>query len=127
MLNIGIKGIQELIVTKENCAGRIGSGELDVFATPAMLALVEKTAWMSVADELEKGEGTVGTKVSLSHSAPTPLGKKVRCETELVEIDRKRLVFNFTVYDDSGVVGSGTHERFIINSEKFIKKALEKG
>lgn len=82
---------------------------------------------MSVADELEKGEGTVGTKVSLSHSAPTPLGKKVRCETELVEIDRKRLVFNFTVYDDSGVVGSGTHERFIINSEKFIKKALEKG
>ena len=127
MLSIGIKGIQEQIVTKDNCAGRIGSGELDVFATPAMLALVEKTAWMSIADELGPEEGTVGTKVTLSHSAPTPLGKTVRCETELVEIDRKRLVFSFAVYDDSGIVGSGTHERFIINSERFMKKALEKG
>jgi len=115
-----------MIVELKDCAGKIGSGELDVFSTPAMLALAEKTSWMSIADELGEGEGTVGIKVILNHRAATPVGQKVWCETELIEIDRKRLVFRFEVSDGSGPVGDGIHERFIINNDRFMAKANEK-
>lgn len=126
MLTKGIKGTKTITVTEENTAKAYGSGELEVFATPAMIALIEQTAWQSVAGELADGEGTVGTKVDVSHSAATPLGMDVRCETELVEVDRRRLVFHAEVFDDAGKVGEGTHERFIIRNEPFLKKANEK-
>ena len=83
MLQAGIKGSIELTVTKEKCAGALGSGELDVFATPAMIALMEETAWKSVAPYLEPGEGTVGTALDVRHLAATPVGLRVRCDTEL--------------------------------------------
>ena len=104
-------------------ARNMGSGTLDVFATPAMIALIEETAWRSVAPELENGMATVGTNLNIAHVAPTPVGMTVRCETELAEIDGRRLVFNVKVSDESGEIGKGTHERFIINEEKFQKKA----
>lgn len=126
MLQTGIKGRIELTVTKDKCAGALGSGELDVFATPAMIALIEETAWKSVVSELQPGEGTVGTALNVRHLAATPIGLQVWCETELSLVDRRRLVFDVKVYDAFGLVGEGTHERFIIQVEKFMKRANEK-
>ena len=126
MLEPGIKGTKTVRVTSENTAKAYGSGQLEVFATPAMIALIEQTAWQSVAGELGEGEGTVGTRVDVSHSAATPLGMEVRCETELMEVDRRRLVFRAEVFDEAGLVGEGTHERFIIRNEPFLQKANQK-
>ena len=123
MLKEGVKGTQEIMVTEENTAKVMGSGALDVFATPAMIALMEKTAWTSVADELDEGCGTVGISLNVAHSAPTPLGMKVTCESELTGIDGRKLTFHVKAYDEKGVIGEGTHERFIIQNEKFQKKA----
>ncbi len=118
-MKTGIKGHAELTVSEKYSAKAMGSGELDVFATPAMIALIEKTAWQSVAPKLGPGQGTVGTKLDVSHISATPLGMKVSCDTELVEIDGRRLVFRAEVYDEAGKIGEGTHERFIVDNEKF--------
>lgn len=116
----------ERTVTNEMTARVMGSGTLNVLATPAMIALIEETAWKSVADMLEEGQATVGTNLKVDHLAPTPVGMKVVCNTELVEVDGRRLVFNVSVSDEAGEVGRGTHERFIINESKFQAKANAK-
>lgn len=126
MLTTGIKGREEVLVTEANSAKTMGSGTLDVFATPSMAALMEQTAWKSVAPHLEEGNGTVGTVLTITHDAPTPLGMKVWCESELVEIDGRRLVFHVEAYDEKGKIGGGRHERFIVNNEKFQAKANSK-
>ena len=110
MLEAGIKGQHTIIVEKENTAAVMKSGTLAVFATPAMIALIEETAWKSVADELEEGCVTVGTSLNVKHLAASPVGMKVTCNTTLVE-------------DETGKVGEGTHERFIVQAEKFQNKA----
>ena len=122
MLSVGIKGNLERTVTEDLTAEALGSGLLPVFATPAAVALAEETAWRSVAGELEEGQGTVGTLMELTHIAATPLGMKVRCETELVEIDRRKLVFTVKSYDEKEKVADGRHERFIIDNAKFLSK-----
>ncbi len=126
MLEVGIKGRIEQTVVYELTADYIGSGMVKVFATPMMIAMMEKTCRLSVAPHLEPGDGTVGTHVNVSHCAATPEGMKVWCESELVEIDRRRLVFKVTAYDERGLIGEGSHERFIINNEKFQKKTDSK-
>lgn len=126
MLTLGIKGKQSLIVNNQNSARTMGSGTLDVFATPAMIALMEKTAWQSIAHALEKGQGSVGTKLDVSHDAPTPLGMTVTCESELIEIDGRRLVFSVIAKDEQGVIGKGTHERFVVNEQNFQEKTNRK-
>jgi len=88
-METGIKGYQETIVTEENTAIRVGSGSVRVFATPMMIALIEKTASKSIESSLEEGQSSVGTLVNVSHVSATPVGMKVWCETELVEIDRR--------------------------------------
>lgn len=123
MIEVGIRGHRESVVTEEKTARNMGSGELEVFATPAMIALVEETAWKSVAPALEEGQGSVGTKLDVAHIAATPVGMKVWCDTELVEIDRRRLVFSVVVFDEAGKIAEGTHERFIVDSAKFQEKA----
>jgi predicted thioesterase len=127
MLETGIRGVCELKVDETNSAKTMGSGTLDVLATPAMIALMEKTAWTSVQPYLEEGCGTVGTLLNVTHDAPTPFGMTVRCESELVEIQGRKLVFSITAYDEAGKIGGGTHERFIIQNEKFQNKANSKG
>ncbi len=126
MLTIGIKGRQSVVATEENSAKTLGSGTLEVFATPAMVALMELTAQTSVAPYLDDGEGTVGIKVDITHDAPTPLGMTVSCMSELIEIDGRRLVFSVEAYDEKGRIGGGSHERFIVNNEKFQAKANRK-
>ena len=122
MLEKGIKGHGEELVTMELTASHIGSGTLRVLATPMMIALMEKTSRISVKPYLEEGEETVGIHVNVSHVASTPIGKKVWCDTELIEIDRRRLVFKVAVYNDNGLVGEGTHERFVIDVARFKAK-----
>lgn len=126
MLQIGITGRREVAVTEGNTAKALGSGELEVFATPAMVALVEETAWRSVAPALEPGQGSVGTRLELDHVSATPLGMTVACETVLVEIDGRRLVFAVQVMDAGGLVGKGTHERFVVQNDRFLAKAARK-
>lgn len=125
-MNIGIKGCRELVVTEKLTVGSVGSGELDVYATPSMIALMEGTASESVKSGLEAGQGTVGTGISIRHLAATPVGMKVRCETELVEVDGRRLIFRIAAYDEKEKIGEGTHERFIIYNERFQDKANSK-
>ena len=126
MLTTGIRGKLERTVTPELTAEALGSGLLPVFATPAVVALAEETAWKSVAPELEEGQGTVGTRMELSHIAATPVGMAVRCETELIEIDRRKLVFAIEVFDEKEKIAEGRHERFIIDNAKFLGKAQGK-
>ena len=126
MLETGIKGKKEIVVTKEKTAKTMCSGALDVFATPAMIALMENTAFESVADKLDPGCGTVGTALHVRHVSPTPVGMKVTCETELIKVDGRALTFSVKAYDETGLIGEGEHERFIIFEEKFQAKANAK-
>lgn len=126
MLQTGITGEARCLVTAETTAANLGSGELEVFATPAMIALVEKAAWQSVAPHLEEGCGTVGTALRVRHLSATPVGMEVSARTELYEIDGRRLVFKVEVRDAKGVVGDGEHERFIVKNESFLRKAKGK-
>ena len=126
MVEKGIKGRREQTVTPEMSAARVGSGLVEVFATPMMVALIEQTCLESVLPHLEDGQGTVGTLVNVSHVAATPIGMRVWCESELVEVDRRRLVFSVKAYDECGLIGEGTHERFIIDTTKFMEKIRAK-
>lgn len=126
MLEMGLKGYQEMTVAYEDTAKVHKSGALDVLATPRMAALMEETAWKSVAGYLEPGMGTVGVKLDLSHLAPTPVGMKAWCESELTEVDGRKLVFSIAAFDEAGKIGECTHERFIIEEEKFQNKADKK-
>ena len=122
----GIKGRMETIVTEAMTAKAVGSGELMVYATPMMIALVEETAWRSVAGELGEGQSTVGTRMEISHISATPVGMGVVCETELIEVDRRKLVFSVNVCDQAGKIAEGIHERFIVDTERFMEKAENK-
>ena len=126
MLTTGIKGCLKATVTNEKTAKALGSGELNVFGTPAMIALIEETAWRSVSEHLEDGMGTVGTNLNIAHLAPTPVGMEVTCETTLTQIDRRKLVCDVIVKDEKGEIGRGNHERFIVDNAKFQAKANEK-
>lgn len=126
MLKTGIKGTKTVTVNESNTAKTMGSGTLDVFATPAMIALMEETCWRSVADELDEGCGTVGTLLEIRHTAPTPVGMEVTCESTLTEVDGRRLVFEVIARDAKGIVGEGRHERFVIQNDKFQAKANAK-
>ena len=126
-METGLKGRTDTVVDSTNTAKFAGSGELEVFSTPAMVALMEQAAQSSVAPYLDDGQGTVGTKLSISHDAATPLGMKVYAESVLTEIDGRRLVFEVRAYDEAGLIGQGTHERFIIRNERFLAKVNAKG
>ena len=125
-LSRGVRGTQQELVTEKNIASALGSGGLAVYATPCMITLMEYCAMESVKQLLPAGSSTVGTRIDIKHLSATPVGMTVRCETELIEIDRRRLVFACKAYDDAGLVGEGTQERFIVNNAKFMEKTQEK-
>ena len=126
MVELGIRGRQETTVTEANIATNVGSGKVQVFSTPMMIALMEKAAVLSIEPFLEKGQSSVGTHISVSHCAATPMGMHVWAETEVTEIDRRKVTFTVKAYDERGLIGEGTHERFIIDVEKFQSKAENK-
>ncbi len=126
MITTGIKGSCSILADESTSAKTMGSGTLDVFATPAMAALMEKTAWQSIAPYLQEGQGSVGTRLDITHDAATPLGMTVTCKSELIQVDGRRLVFEVTASDDKEIIGRGTHERFIIDNDKFLTKTAAK-
>lgn len=115
-----------MTVAPEQSAKNVGSGLVDVFATPAMVALMEKTASSSVLPYLEEGQGTVGISLNITHDAATPVGMKVWCESELIKVEGRKLTFKVEAFDEKERIGGGTHERFIITTEKFQAKANAK-
>ncbi len=125
-MEIGLKSSQTITVEEKDTAQAYGSGTLPVFATPAMIALMENTAMNTVSPYLNEGEASVGTLMNVKHLSATPVGGTVTCEAELTEADGRRLVFKVTARDNKGIIGEGTHERFIIKTEKFLAKAQDK-
>lgn len=125
-MEVGIKHTQEITVTDKDTAKVYTSGTLEVFATPAMIALMENTCMNAVAPFLEEGCATVGTALNVKHVAATPVGMTVRCECELTAVDGRALTFAVSAYDDAGLIGEGSHERFIIKADKFMAKAEAK-
>ena len=125
-VTVGMKGRAEAVVSDQNSAIAAGSGTLPVFATPWMCALMEKAAWTAVAPGLAPGESTVGTKLDITHSSATPIGLKVWAESEVTLVDGKRMEFRVAAYDEKGLIGEGTHERFLVTDERFLSKAKRK-
>lgn len=125
-ISVGIKGRCETSVTPDRTAAAMGSGELEVFATPAMAALMEKTAAESVKPCLDSESTTVGVSLSIEHTSATPAGMSVYCESELCSVDGRMLTFSVTAYDAAGVIGRGEHVRCIVGKDRFMQKAAAK-
>ena len=125
-LKLGIQGEASAVVTEEKTAAAVGSGDLPVFATPYLAAMMEQAAQMSIAPYLEEGSSSVGTCLNIQHIAATPVGMRVCAKSKLEQIDGRRLLFQVEAYDEAEKIGEGTHERVIIKKEKFLLKAEEK-
>ena len=121
-MQIGQKYTSTMIVEEKHLACNVGSGDLPVFATPMMMALMENAAMLCVADELENGSSTVGGQISSSHIKPTGLGKTVTATAELISAEGRKLKFKVSASDEGGLIGEGEHLRFIIDKEKFMSK-----
>lgn len=121
-LTPGSTGEATTTVVHENTAAAVGAGGVEVFGTPMMIALMEMAAWRAVEEKLEPGLVTVGILVNVKHLAATPLGQQVRATAELLEADGRRLVFKVEAYDEHQKIGEGTHERFIVQLERFLNR-----
>ena len=120
-----LKGLchsETLVVEHKDTAAVYGSGALEVFATPAMIALMEKTCLESVSSKIGEGNTTVGIAVNIKHLKASPIGSLIRCDARLVEVDRKRLVFEVQCFEGDTLIGEGIHERFVVDSAKFMAK-----
>ena len=123
MIETGIKGIAELTVSADDTARARRSGTLNVLATPALAELIERCCWESIAEHLDEGQTTVGTRLELHHNAPTPMGMAVRCESVLTFVDRRALSFQVRAYDAAGEIATAEHNRFIVDAQRFQAKA----
>lgn len=121
-IKVGLSFETEKIVGQQDSATHYGSGMVEVFATPAMIALMEKTALECVKHLLPEGLTTVGTELHIQHVKATPIGKKVTCKAIVIEFDRKKIIFEVIAYDENSKIGFGTHTRFIINQAEFMVK-----
>ncbi len=126
IIPVGVEYTATEMVTNENTASKYGSGLVDVFATPAMIALMEKAALNAVKPYLPNGFSTVGTEVCVKHTKATPMGWEVHSKATLKEVDNKKLVFEVVAWDKEGEVGRGYHTRFIIDSKRFMDKFSSK-
>lgn len=122
-LKAGLSAEMMIEVTKESTAAAVGSGSLEVFATPMMIAAMEEAACEAISDALGMGETSVGTMVNVEHLAPTPVGGSVVIVASLVEVDGRSLTFEVEARDEAGLVGRGKHKRFIVNADRFMEKA----
>ncbi len=125
-LQPGLVGEKQELVTEDNTAIKYGSGEVAVFATPALVGLMEGASINAVDRLLPAGFCTVGISISTTHTAATPVGMTVTARAELTEVHGRRLVFKVEGFDDKEPVGAGTHERYIVQMDKFMQKNLSK-
>ena len=122
MLKEGLKHQSMMSITAGNTAEFIGSGDMAVLATPAMVALMENAAMLAVAPELEAGQTTVGTAISTSHVRASKVGANVYAVAELVAIEGRKLSFKIAAYEGENLIGEGEHTRFIVDRERFLSK-----
>jgi predicted thioesterase len=122
MLEKGLKHQSVMVVNEGNTAEFIGSGDMAVLATPAMVALMENAAMMAVALHLGEGETTVGSMISTSHLKPSKVGRSISAIAELTEVEGRKLVFKISAYDGDTLIGEGDHVRYVVNREKFLAK-----
>lgn len=125
-LKVGMKFQVEEEVTERNTAVALGSGSLEVYATPAMACLMERAAADLAQKHLPEGWTSVGISLNIKHQAPTPIGMAVKAEAEIVQVDGRKLTYTVRAFDDREEIGNGTHERFIVEAEKFRGKAAGK-
>ena len=125
-MEIGMTHRMTRTVTEDVTAASFGEGFMPVLATPYLIAFIEDTAARCVEPELPASQITLGTQVNVRHLSATPVGLSVTCEAKLVEIDRRRLTFEVRAWDDAGPMAEGTHERFIVDRERFMQKTNEK-
>ena len=122
MLDIGLTFESTTTVSASNTAATLGSGDMDVFATPAMVALMENAAMKAVAAALPEGSATVGTQMNTSHIKASPLGAAITASAVLTEVEGRKLTFAVKAWDDKGVIGEGVHTRFVVDRERFLSK-----
>lgn len=122
MLEVGLKYTSSVVVEKGNCASAVGSGGLDVFATPSMVALMENAAMNAVAPYLPEGSTTVGSEINVAHNRPSGVGAVVTATAELVAVEGRRLQFKVVAEDGGGAIGEGTHVRYIVDAGRFLSK-----
>ncbi len=125
-ITVGMKGEVSTLVEREDTAREVGSGDLLVYATPCMVALMEGAACEAIADALSDTQTTVGTALNIEHISATPVGLEVRAEAEVTEVEGKVITFTVRAFDEAGEIGKGTHKRVIVNSQKFLDKAYMK-
>ena len=125
-ITIGMKGEASTVAEREDTAAEVGSGDLLVYATPCMAALMEGAACEAIAPALPDGTTSVGTMLSIEHLSATPVGLEVRAEAEVTEVAGKVVTFALRAFDEAGEIGKGTHKRVIVNSQKFLDKAYQK-
>lgn len=126
MLEPGLTKTLKKTVLPQNTAKVVGSGTLEVLATPALLAAMEEAAWLLAAEHTEADACTVGTFAEMKHLAATPVGMEYTVTATLIEIDRRRLVYSIEAHDEKELIGTARHERFIVKSEAFQEKANAK-
>ena len=125
-ITVGLKGEVSTLVEREDTAKEVGSGDLLVYATPCMIALMEGAACEAIAEALSDSQTTVGTGLNIEHIAATPVGLEVRAEAEVTAVDGKVITFEVNAYDEAGPIGKGTHKRVIVNTQKFLDKTYAK-
>ncbi len=125
-LKVGMRATATEEVSADNIATKFGSGNLEVYGTPAMVALMENAAVRAVDEALPEGWTTVGIAVDIRHLAPTPPGRRVRADAELEEVDGRRLVFSVTATDEQDKIGTGRHERYCVEMQPFLQRANQK-
>ena len=125
-ITIGMKGQAFTDVERADTAKEVGSGDLLVYATPCMVALMEGAACEAIAEALKETETTVGTMLNIEHTSATPVGLEVRAEAAVISVEGKVITFEVTAYDEIGEIGRGIHKRVIVNSQKFLDKAYSK-
>ena len=125
-LKPGLRGEAELVVEPKHTATHFGSGAIEVFATPMMIALMEKAAVAAVEHLLSEGVNSLGVHLDVSHMAATPLGMKVTAKAELVAVDKRKLQFKIWAEDEKELIGEGEHLRVVVNAGSFEKRVAEK-
>lgn len=124
-ITVGMKGEVSTLVEREDTALEVGSGELLVYATPCMVALMEGAACEAIAP-LPEGKTSVGVELNVSHKAATPVGMEVRAEAEVTAVAGNTITFRLAAYDEAGLIGEGTHKRAVVSSERFLAKVYSK-
>lgn len=122
MLEQGLSARSIATVTAENTAVSMGSGDLPVFATPAMVALMENAAMQAVAGELPEGATTVGAEMKVTHIKPSGLGAAVTATAVLTAVEGRKLTFNVGARDAEGMIGEGVHVRYVVDRTRFMEK-----